>query len=221
MNEEILHLGYLILRHTREETRKNDGEIDIKQRIYMLHVNGDISLDVENDDSSPNTYNSKGILETSSKQERKDIPRWAKKLEREISKKTHPDKLLDKSEKEIEDKTEMLLKARKSVEDEKYIDLLPIALGLGIDFSALGDELIVDIQKRISEIQKNIIEIQQTIPWQWNDYSEDQKIQAIDIILKRSGINRTKAEIKKAVNKRIKRKVGTRPKTLKEIRGLK
>ena len=75
--------------------------------------------------------------------------------------------------------------------------------------------------KRIRQIQIEINEIQKTIYWQWETYSEDQKIQAIDLILKRSGIERTKEEIKKAVNKRIKRKTGTRPKSLREIRGLK
>jgi len=219
MNEDILHLGYLTLRLSREEDRKNKGEQEVKERIYFLHVNGDINLKVEEEPVV--TYNKNGLVNSAPKVQKSEYPTWAKKIEKEIAKKTHPDKLSGLPKSEIEEKTKIFLKTKETVKNKKFIDLLPIALSLGIDFSKYDNNFKDGIIERIREIQIKINEMQKTIYWQWEIYNEDQKIQAIDLILKRSGIKRTKEEIKKAVNKRIKRKIGTRPKSLKEIRGLK
>lgn len=219
MNEDILHLGYLTLKLSREENRKNQGEQEVKQRIYFLHVNGDIKLKVE--EATPVTYNKKGLFDSAPKLQGSEYPSWAKKIEREIAKKTHPDKLTGSPESEIKEKTEIFLKAKKSIENKNFVDLIPIALSLGIDFSKYESEFSSGITDRIREIQIQINEMQKTIYWQWETYNEDQKIQAIELILKRSGIKRTKEEIKKAINKRIKRKTGTRPMSLKEIRSQK
>ena len=219
MNEEVLHLGYLTLRLSKEEKRRNLGEQEVKERIYLLHVSGDIELKVEEEPVV--TYNKKGRINSAPKIHSSSYPKWAKKIEREIAKKTHPDKLTGCSEEEIKNKTEMFLKAKEKIQNKNFIDLLPIAMSLGIDFTKHVSEFEKSIKDRIRQIQIEINEMQKTIYWQWEDYNEDQKIQAIDLILKRSGIKRTKEEIKKAINKRIKRKIGTRPKSLKEIRGLK
>ena len=219
MNEDILHLGYLTLKLSKEENRKNLGEQEVKQRIYFLHINGDIQLKVE--EEPPMTYNKKGLVNSAPKLQNSEYPSWAKKIEREIVKKTHPDKLTGAPEHEVKEKTEIFLKTKKSIENKNFVDLIPIALSLGIDFSKYEKEFSSGITDRIRHIQSEISSIQKTIYWQWETYSEEQKIQAIDLILKRSGIKRTKEEIKKAINKRIKRKIGTRPKSLKEIRSQK
>ena len=219
MNEDILHLGYLTLRLSKEEERKKEGEQEVKQRIYLLHVSGDIILKVEEEPVV--TYNSKGRVSSAPKIQSSDYPKWAKKLEREIAKKTHPDKLSGCSDEEIKSKTEMFLKAKENIKNKNFIDLLPIAMSLGIDFSKHSSEFKKSIKERIREIQIKIYEIQKTIYWQWTEYNEDQKVQAIELILKRSGIERSKKEIKNAINKKIKRKIGTRPKSIKELRNLK
>lgn len=218
MNENILYLGYLIIRLSREEDRKSEGESEINLRIYSMHFEGKINIDIE--EGSHKTYNSVGKLNIQEPTIDKEMPKWAKKIEREIVKKTHPDKLLGKEEKEIKEKTEIFVKAKEKVKENNYIDLLPIALSLGIDLSNFGKEFDSSIEKRISDINKKIIEIKSSIGWQWQDFTEDQKIESIDLILKRSGISKSKEEIKKAVNKRIKRKTGERPKSLRETRGL-
>jgi len=216
MNEDILHLGYLTLRLSREENRRDKGEKEIKEKIYLLHVNGNIKLKIEEEPHV--TYNSSGRISAPPKIKPSEYPAWAKKLEKEIAKKTHPDKLLGLSESEIKEKTDIFLKTKENIENKKFIDLLPIALSLGIDFSKYFDSFQDGITDRIRQIQIEIHEIQKTVYWQWEDYNEEQKIQAIDLILKRSGIQREKEEIKKAVNKRIKRKVGTRPLPFRKLR---
>lgn len=216
MNEDILHLGYLTLRLSREENRRDKGEQEIKEKIYLLHVNGNIKLKIEEEPHV--TYNSSGRISAPPKIKPSEYPAWAKKLEKEIAKKTHPDKLLGLSESEIKEKTDIFLKTKENIENKKFIDLLPIALSLGIDFSKYFDSFQDGITDRIRQIQIEIHEIQKTVYWQWEDYNEEQKIQAIDLILKRSGIQREKEEIKKAVNKRIKRKVGTRPLPFRKLR---
>ena len=216
MNEDILHLGYLTLRLSREENRRDKGEQEIKEKIYLLHVNGNIKLKIEEEPHV--TYNSGGRISAPPKIKPSEYPAWAKKLEKEIAKKTHPDKLLGLSESEIKEKTDIFLKTKENIENKKFIDLLPIALSLGIDFSKYFDSFQDSVTDRIRQIQIEIYEIQKTIYWQWEDYNEEQKIQAIDLILKRSGIQREKEEIKKAVNKRIKRKVGTRPLPFRKLR---
>lgn len=218
MNENILHLGYLTLRLSREKERKKAGEEEINQRILLLNSKGVISLKIEED--LPKNYNSQGRIPSSPVLSQEEYPFWAKKIEREIVKKTHPDKLSGKPDSEIKEKTEIFIKTKEKIKNKEFLDLLPIALSLGIDFSSYKDSFENDIEIRIRSIQNEIKKIQTSIPWQWIDFSEDQKIQAIDIILQRSGIKKSKEEIKKAVNKRIKRKTGTRPKSLKEIRGL-
>ena len=216
MNEDILHLGYLTLRLSREENRRDKGEQEIKEKIYLLHVNGNIKLKIEEEPHV--TYNSGGRISAPPKIKPSEYPAWAKKLEKEIAKKTHPDKLLGLSESEIKEKTDIFLKTKENIENKKFIDLLPIALSLGIDFSKYFDSFQDSVTDRIRQIQIEIYEIQKTIYWQWEDYNEEQKIQAIDLILKRSGIQREKEEIKKAINKRIKRKVGTRPLPFRKLR---
>ena len=62
MREEILHLGYLNLRLSREQSRKEEGDQDIKIRIHSLHINGEISLEEEK--PTTQTYNNHGILNT-------------------------------------------------------------------------------------------------------------------------------------------------------------
>jgi hypothetical protein len=219
MNENILLLGYLSIRLTKEKERKNTGEQEINQRIFLLHANVDISIEIE--DKPLKTYNKNGMINSAPVLSKEEYPDWAKRIEREIVKKTHPDKLSGRPKEEIEAKTEMFLKAKENFRNKKFVELLPIALSLGIDFEKYKDDFDSDIEKRIKEIQKEINLIQSSIAWQWFDLPENEKIKAIDIILKRSGIKKSKSEIKKAVNKRIKRKTGTRPKSLKEIRGLK
>jgi len=216
MNEDILHLGYLTLRLSREESRRDIGEQEIKEKIYLLHVNGDISLKVEEEPHV--TYNKSGRISSPPKIKASEYPVWAKKIEKEIAKKTHPDKLLGLSESEIKEKTDIFLKTKEHIENKKFIDLLPIALSLGIDFSKYFDAFQDSVTDRIRQIQIEIHEIQKTVYWQWENYNEEQKIQAIDLILKRSGIQRAKEEIKKAVNKRVKRKTGTRPLPFRKLR---
>lgn len=216
MNEDILHLGYLTLRLSREKERKENGLQEINQRIYLLHIKGDIILDVKED--IPKNYNSRGIVESAVSVKIEEYPDWAKKIEREIVKKTHPDKLTGKSQEEIEEKTNLFLKAKEKIENKNFVDLLPIALSLGIDFSKYNEKFQKDMTKRIRNIQNEIHEIQNSIAWKWKDLSEDQKINAIDLILQQSGVQKSKEEIKNAVRKNIKRKTGTRPVASKTIR---
>ena len=215
MKEEVLHLGYLNLRLSREESRKEEGDQDIKARIYSLHIDGEISLEEE---PITQTYNKRGVLNTPPAPSSDEIPRWAKKIEREILKRTHPDKLFGMTEDEKQERKTLLLDAQRKMNNKKFADILPIALTLGINIAKFEENFLNDIQKRISDIEKKIRSIQSSIGWKWIDLNESQKIMAIDQILKQSGIEKTKDEIKKAVNKRIKRKTGTRPLTRKEIR---
>ena len=219
MKEEILHLGYLNLRFSREQSRKEEGDQDIKIRIHSLHINGEISLEEEK--PTTQTYNNRGILNTPPVPKVDEVPKWAKKIEREILKRTHPDKLFGMTENEKQERKELLLDAQKKMNNRNFADILPIALTLGINIAKFEENFLNDIQKRISDIEKKIRSIQSSIGWKWIDLSENQKIMAIDAILKQSGIEKTKSEIKKAVNKRIKRKAGTRPLTRKEIRNQK
>ena len=222
MNENILHLGYLTLRLNSVENRMKEGEFEIRERIYLLHSAGEINLDIK--EPKNQTYNKQGRLNNASNQNIKkkdELPNWAKKIEREISKKTHPDKLLGRPEEEISEKTKLFLDAKSKFKDRKFADLIPIALQLGINFSNYQEEFQQDVLNRIRQIQIEIREIEKKVSFQWHDYNESQKIEAIDIILKEAGIKRTKEEIKKVVNKRIKRRTGTRPKSIRETRGLK
>lgn len=221
MNEDILHLGYLVLRLSREKERKENGEQDIKNRIYLLHADGKISLSIDEESQQVTTYNSQGILINNKQIPEIEKPEWVKKLEKDIVKKTHPDKLIGMNSNEIKERTELFIRSKEKIEKNQFIDLLPIALSLGIDFSKYTDDFIGDINKRIIEIQREINKIMTTISWQWQEYNEEQKINAIELILKNSGIQRNRDKIKEAVNRRIKRPVGTRPKTMKELRNQK
>lgn len=221
MNEDVLHLGYLTIRLTKEEERRKEGEREIQQRVYELHVTGEISLDIKEDNSHHTTYNSKGRINQPRNFKKQETPLWLKKIEREIVKKTHPDKLTGLSKKEVKEKTEMFIKTKECIQSKNFIDILPIALSLGVDFSSLSEKFKEEIINRIREIQHKIFEIKKSISWKWFDLPEEDKIKAIDLILKNSGIKRSEKDIRRVVRKKFKRKTGTRPKPLKEIRGLK
>ena len=77
MNENVLHLGYLTLRLSREKERKKIGEEEINQRILLLNSKGVISLKIEED--LPKNYNSQGRIPSSPVLSQEEYPSWAKK----------------------------------------------------------------------------------------------------------------------------------------------
>jgi hypothetical protein len=97
------------------------------------------------------------------------VPKWVKRIYRKIALKSHPDKIqhLEISKEEKEYLEESFKHAFNCLEEEKYEDLLTLALELEIDLEVLGEDQINILEKSNKNTRKEIQEMQNLAPWMW------------------------------------------------------
>ena len=90
-----------------------------------------------------------------------------KKTFREIAKKSHPDRLLEESEQEIEKRTELFAEAKKSMECEDVTKLLEIAKELDIEPPKPDQDQIDLILENTNGIMSEIKQMRSSVAWEW------------------------------------------------------
>lgn len=117
-----------------------------------------------------------------------DIPKEkVNKVFKKIATKTHPDKLLDKSD-DSDRLIELYKEAQQSVEKKDWSRVTQIAEELEIDITDVEKNDSVFLEKTIKSMEKKIDEIKRTFAWLWNHSNEKDKPQLKKHILNVMGV---------------------------------
>lgn len=107
--------------------------------------------------------------------EKKERDPEVKKLLRQISLKTHPDKLIDKDEVERAKKKALYLQAMKAADENDLLTLTSIAMQLDLEVGEITSEMIKHAENKISSVKGEIDDVKSTIVWHWFFAEEKEK----------------------------------------------
>ncbi len=97
----------------------------------------------------------------------KPAPKWAKKVYKKIAMASHPDRVQEEPNKEK--LTRIFSKAAQCMSDEKFDNLLGLALELGIDIDDPEVDVIPLLQARINSIKEEVSSIEESLAWIWGE----------------------------------------------------
>ena len=102
-------------------------------------------------------------------------------LFKKIALKTHPDKLLDEEEDEVEYLTELYKDAARAAEVGDGMALLEIAYELGISVKIDPAKEVEWLNKKIKTLKENVAEMKSTAEWVWghSDGSERERVESL------------------------------------------
>ena len=136
---------------------------------------------------------------------------WAKKVYRQITMVTHPDKTTGIQSKHLRSQlTEQYRITQNAYNKEIYSDLIMVAFDLNISLpnNVVKEEIEPSSHKKKQEIQS----IRQLMGWQWYHVPEQQKDDELKKILMHYGFKFTEQEVVEVTKRKFaNRKVGTRP----------
>jgi hypothetical protein len=145
---------------------------------------------------------------------------WIKKIYHKIVLVTHPDKFVNFSVENIKKKYLSIYRKVVSAWNENKDDqVLLCAYEANID---VNNPKALNVLK-IGNNKKNnrLTEIKKLLAYQWYHIPEKDKSKTLEIYLRQLGYDFTTKEVEKVVNLARKRKVGTRPKSLRNIKNVK
>ena len=117
-----------------------------------------------------------------------DIPKEkVNKVFKKIATKTHPDKLINKSD-DSDRLVDLYKEAQQSVETKDWSRVSQIASELDIDISDVEEDDSVFIMETIKSIESKVDEIKQTFAWMWKHSQEEDKPQLKKHILNVMGV---------------------------------
>tara|TARA_R110000824_G_scaffold5999_3_gene27563 strand:+ start:2912 stop:3574 length:663 start_codon:yes stop_codon:yes gene_type:complete len=102
-------------------------------------------------------------------------------LFKKIALKTHPDKLLDEEEDEVEYLTELYKDAARAAEVGDGMALLEIAYELGISVKIDPAKEVEWLNKKIKTLKENVAEMKSTAEWVWghSDGNERERVESL------------------------------------------
>ena len=159
------------------------------------------SDDQKNPDSDPVDPTKPGELDNyeNSKAGEKHPP-WVKSLYRKISIKSHPDKLLNATDDEKKEKTELYGRASKSYADHDYASLVMVAVDLKVSLPEI-DQIAKILKEKCESYLSDIKSIKSSLFWVWSCSSDEQKHQILGDFIKERGWTDPRAAMKKSRNK--------------------
>ena len=117
-----------------------------------------------------------------------DIPKEkVNKVFKKIATKTHPDKLINKSD-DSDRLVDLYKEAQQSVETKDWSRVSQIASELDIDISDVEEDDSVFIMETIKSIESKVDEIKQTFAWMWKHSKEKDRPQLKKHILNVMGV---------------------------------
>jgi len=116
---------------------------------------------------------SKKKVQNSNKNKSEEKETSAKKLFKEVAKVSHPDMILDSSDKDRERKEKLFKKANEAIEGNDYFDLIEVAEKLDVDIPPPTEEEVALLKESVSDMNKKIKQFKSTFAWIW--YHADKK----------------------------------------------
>jgi hypothetical protein len=196
--------------------RKQVSDKDIDK--YDLQFFGGKLEDIQKAYDKPKEVISSNLLEKTTNRYKKKEP-WLKKIYRKVVGSTHPDKFENLTIKPLKEKyLKIYLKAIESWNNDDNAQLLLCAHETNIKI--VNSKAIPILQNENESSRNRLKEIKGLFAYQWYHVPKENRAKTFENYLKQLGYKFTIEEIKKVIHFGRKRKVGTRPKSLKEIRKL-
>lgn len=225
---ETINLKLLTEQVDQAEKQLKEGADDLQYRLSHFRKKVDKS-DIEKYDmqffgASQEKDNliiqsqqiSKGKSNSSKKNNLKKSA-WIKKIYRKIVASTHPDKFSNFSIKVLKEKyLKIYRKTINSWANDEDDQILICAYET--DIIVENPEALPILKEGIAKKKKRNEDIKRLLAYQWYHIPVHNRPAVLEEYLKELGYQFTKNDIKKVVNLARKRKVGTRPKSLKELR---
>jgi hypothetical protein len=115
-------------------------------------------------------------------------PKWAKKIFRKIAMVTHPDKIpKDLDEAMSKRLIGMYQKAKDSIGQSEYADLIMIASDLDIDLQKIEIDNLNFFKKKEEDLKNKIKKIKSSVFWIWAHSSDDQKDKIVQEFIRSRG----------------------------------
>ena len=127
-------------------------------------------------------------------------PTWAKKLYRSITLKTHPDRLIDLSEEEREEKVKIYTAAVNDYASRNYSNLVIHAIDLEISLPD-SEDITAILKSKCNDIEKDIEKIKQTLFWIWYHSDSDQRREILRKFVEARGWTAPGAAVRKSRNR--------------------
>ena len=98
-----------------------------------------------------------------------DVPKWAKKLYKQIALKTHPDKLenLNLSQEEKERREKIFKECKDLLINQEHDSLINAAYDLGLEVELPDDQHLKLLEKSIKKIKEEMHSRENKAPWIW------------------------------------------------------
>ena len=199
----------------RNKLKTSNNSNDQKARYdktFMGHIPNENSTDIQinqidEQEDAQSALKAKSLIKP-----------WAKKVYRQIVMVTHPDKTDNIQSNHLKEQlTEQYRITQNAYQKEIYSDLIMVAfdLNIGLPNNVISEEIEPNSLKKINKIKAT----KKLIGWQWFHVPEAQRDAELKKILTAYGFEFSEKEVSDVIKiKRIKRKVGTRPKNIRKER---
>ena len=128
-----------------------------------------------------------------------NTPPWAKRVFRKIAMITHPDKMpKDLDESMTKRLIAMYQKAKDSIGQSKYADLIMIASDLDIDLQKIEIDNLSFFKNKEIDLQSKIKKIKSSVFWIWAHSTDDQKDKIVQEFIRSRGWTSSKSLRKKS-----------------------
>jgi len=204
------------------EEKETNGKIDLSYRLKESYkfveksqqekFSNNFFPKVDDADEIQNTAkqeNKEKIVPTSKKVRNSG---WQKTIFKEVSKKTHPDVLINFKTEDKDFYNDVYIKCKQFFNSKKDADLLVIANEVRVKPKKLTEEHKMILVCAVSEKSQKVNLLKNNKYVAWNDLPEDQKKIFLENYLKQQGYNISEENLEKVIkSKRPERKAGERP----------
>jgi len=126
-----------------------------------------MQLSEEMEEKVTNILEGKQDTKTSETKEEEKDNHQIRKVFKKIAIETHPDKLISKSDFEIEYKASLFEKAKKSLDDNDFCGIIEVAKKLDIEVEELTEQQIKEISLKNQEMSHEIRKFKSSVAWVW------------------------------------------------------
>jgi len=204
------------------EEKESNGRIDLNYRLSEAYKLVEKSQK-ENFSNRffPNPVDEEHSIKSSSENEKpknvnsakkQRISGWQKSIFKEVSKKTHPDALINFKEEDKIFYNQVYIDCKDYFNNRKDADLLVVASEVRVKPKKVNEEHQIILVCAVSEKSQKINLLKNNNFVIWNDLPEDQKKLFLENHLKQLGYNISDENLEKVIkSKRPERKAGERP----------